>query len=367
MNRSATTFVICRTVVLIGIGAASALFFSGCVTGMLADRIVAAPNRNGLSKELRDPKVIAGTEANYATSWREKVGPPAAEIAVAVIDPADYQFVSTVEFKPPVEDSREMVVTCKWNTELKANGHLDPTVAPRATLVLLHGIMMSKESMHTWALYFAQQGYRIVLVDLRGHGRSTGSWIGFGAWEVGDLTKVIDGLQQRQLLAGKLGVFGISYGGAIAIQWAAHDSRIATVVALAPLADPQVAIWDFARGIDPQAAGKLSAATFAQAEAKAAKRAGFSWNDVNVVEAIKRVRVPVLLFHGQRDTWIPPQHSELLAAAAPPGSRRDVTPDDSHLSLALRFDLVGPPTLAWFEEKLAVEPAPARPLTLISR
>jgi pimeloyl-ACP methyl ester carboxylesterase len=42
-----------------------------------------------------------------------------------------------------------------------------------ATLFLLHGYRLSKESMITWALHLAQTGYRVVLVDLRGHGQFT--------------------------------------------------------------------------------------------------------------------------------------------------------------------------------------------------
>jgi pimeloyl-ACP methyl ester carboxylesterase len=106
------------------------------------------------------------------------------------------------------------------------------------------------------------------------------------------------------------------------------------------------------RGFAPKLASKLTDQTFAQAETRAAKIAGFRWQDVNVLDAMRRVKVPVLLFHGGRDDWIPPRHTELLAQAAPTGSRREVIPDDDHFSLMLRFDLVGPPALAWFDQQL---------------
>ena len=67
---------------------------------------------------------------------------------------------------------------------------------------------------------------------------------------------------------------------------------------------------------------------------------------------MKRVRVPVLFFHGEGDTWILPAQSEALARIAPSGSRREVTPQDDHISLMMRFDLLGPPSLAWFDERL---------------
>lgn len=331
------------------------LLGSGCASQVLAKQIVSAPNRQGLPRELRDPKAVAMADATYAVSWRTKVGPPDAELVVGVIDPAAYNFTQTLEVT--AADGKETAtIKMNWLTEGKDGRPLPRILPPKGTLVLLHGILMSRESMYPWALYFAQEGYRVVLVDLRGHGRSTGRWLGFGAWEVADLTKVVDELEQRGLLVGKLGVFGVSYGGAIAIQWAAQDPRIVTVVGLAPFSDPQVAIPEFMRGFAPKRAAKLSDKTFAQAEAKAADLAGFRWQDVNVLDAMRRVKVPVLLFHGSRDAWIPPRHTELLAKVAPAGSRRGLTPDDDHMSLMVRFDLIGSPALAWFNQQLCGVP-----------
>jgi pimeloyl-ACP methyl ester carboxylesterase len=222
----------------------------------------------------------------------------------------------------------------------------------KGTVVLLHGIMMNRDSNLPWAVYFAEKGYRVVLVDLRGHGRSTGDWIGYGAWESADLVKLADELQRRGLLAGKLGVFGISYGAAVGLQWAARDPRVATVVAVAPFSDPQQAIKEFARGFSPKLAAKLSDATFVAAEEKAVAMAGFKWSEANVLDAVKKLRVPVLFFHGRQDTWIPPAHSELLAKVAPSGSRRVVLPTDNHLSIAVRYDKVGPRVLDWWAQHL---------------
>ncbi|MBK9990503.1 MAG: alpha/beta fold hydrolase [Verrucomicrobia bacterium] len=276
-----------------------------------------------------------------------------AELAVGVIDPADYHLVYDIAVNRDANEERGSIhFKCDWNVSDVDGKRLMSAEPPKATLVLLHGFAMTKESMQWWAIYFAKKGYRVVLVDLRGHGRSMGKWIGYGAWEADDLVKVADELVRRGLLVGKLGVFGESYGAAVGIHWAARDPRVAAVVALAPFSDPQTAIPEYARGINPKQAAKVSDATFAKAEAKASKLAGFAWSDVNVVNAMKRVRVPVLLFHGGYDSWILPANTEALERVAPAGSRREVMPQDNHLSLMMRLDTVGPSALAWFDAKL---------------
>jgi len=328
-----------------------ALLVSGCVTHTLATRIVKAPNQQQVSEQSRQ---LAKDAAPLLQLWRVPVGPPKAEIAVGVLEPGDYHF--TYKIKETVSPDGESGKV-EFNFDFKPRQPRGDSL-PRGTLVLLHGVMMNKESMILpWGIYFAQQGYRVVLVDLRGHGASTGKWIGFGAWEPADLMKVTDELQRRHLLAGRMGVFGVSYGAAVAIQWAARDSRAAALVALAPFSDPQRAIVSFARGYDTNVAGKLSDVTFAAAEVAAAKMAGFAWNEADVLAAAKSLRVPVLFYHGQHDDWIPPVNTEQLAAVAPMGSRRIVLPHDNHMSLMMRVEPIGAEALAWFDERLAEKTA----------
>jgi pimeloyl-ACP methyl ester carboxylesterase len=270
---------------------------------------------------------------------------------VGVIDPADFRVICEVAETDHDDGRHTITVTLNWQYPDKAMKPPEFAGPPKGTLVFLHGIMMTRESMMPWALYFAQRNYRVVLVDLRGHGRSTGKRVGFGAWEADDLVKVTDELERRGLLVGKLGVFGTSYGAAMGIHWAVRDPRVQTIVALAPFNDPAKAIPVFARGFDPRGAGKLSEATFAAAMIKASEMAGLDWKKLNVTDAVRQLRVPILFFHGQHDSWILPTNTEELQLAAPAGSKRVLTQDD-HISLHLRLDVVGPQALAWFEEHL---------------
>ena len=338
------------------LGLTALLLGSGCVSHMLANRIVTAPNHHGVRAPYNDPRMLKEFDAMCRATWRHPVGPPAAEIAVAVVDPGDFKLKFDIKVTQNPTGQSQGHFTTQWTYPKADDATARSMAPPKGTLVFLHGIMMTKESVLPWALYFAQQQYRVVLVDLRGHGRSTGAKIGYGTWEVDDLMKVTDELHARDLLVGRLGVIGISYGAAVGLQWASRDPRVATVVALAPFSDPVIAIPEFARGLDPRTAGKVSNATFAAAETKAAALGGFTWDEVNVERAVRRLTVPVLFFHGQQDTWVPPTHSEILYRAAPSGSRRVLLANDNHISIAVRLDLIGPDALSWFNEQLLPSP-----------
>ena len=345
-----------RLVLVTLLGAGSVCTFTGCVTQILANRLVSAPNLGGIPRPYNDPELLAKVDAAAVATWKTKVGPPDAEIGVSVFDPGDFKLKWDV-----VETEKDgkgiLDFQMNWVYPEKTDHAL--AAEPIGTLVFLHGIMMTRESMLPWALYFAEKNYRVVLVDLRGHGRSTGRRIGFGTWEADDLIQVTNELERRGLLAGKLGVFGISYGAAMGLQWAARDKRVATVIAVTPYADPRAAIIGFARGFDPGGAGKLSGATFATAEARAEKIAGIHWNELSIVDAVRRMKVPVLFVHGLQDTWIVPENTQTLYESAPHGSQRVTSSKDNHISIQLRKDVIGPMASEWFALQLREQSPPA--------
>jgi pimeloyl-ACP methyl ester carboxylesterase len=90
--------------------------------------------------------------------------------------------------------------------------------------------------MVPWALRLAQDGWQCVLVDLRGHGKSTGPRIYFGLQEVKDLSQQLDELTRDGRLKAPVAVMGESYGAALALRWKAVEPRVQMVVAIAPYA-----------------------------------------------------------------------------------------------------------------------------------
>jgi pimeloyl-ACP methyl ester carboxylesterase len=101
-------------------------------------------------------------------------------------------------------------------------------------IVLLHGYPAEKADMLPMAAALARR-FTVLLVDLRYFGRSEGRMTTLGLRERGDLRRAIDVLAGRGF--DRVGVFGFSLGGAIALGAAAEDPRIRAVAAYSPFAD----------------------------------------------------------------------------------------------------------------------------------
>ncbi|SNT08838.1 ABC-2 type transport system ATP-binding protein [Streptosporangium subroseum] len=132
-----------------------------------------------------------------------------------------------------------------------------PAGGGRAPVVLLaHGFGGSKQSVREPALRLAQEGYAVLTWSARGFGRSTGQIaLNSPDYEVKDVRQLVDWVARRpevQLDASgdpRVGIAGGSYGGAIALMAAAHDSRIDAIV-------PQITWYDLADALFPNATGQ---------------------------------------------------------------------------------------------------------------
>jgi pimeloyl-ACP methyl ester carboxylesterase len=225
--------------------------------------------------------------------------------------------------------------------------------APRGTVLVLHGIYVRSITMLPQARALARAGYRAVLVDLRGHGRSTGKYLTYGVREAQDISQVIDALQVQDLIAGPIGVWGISYGATTAIHLAAYDPRVRAVVAIEPFGMVRPEIRHFGRLLMPGVACFISDAKLDGIVNEAAAKAGFDPDGSDAVDAIAETSTPVLLMHGTDDWVVPCWNSIALQQAAPDRSQRIPIFGGGHASLWFDRDRrVSSNALRWFDRWL---------------
>jgi pimeloyl-ACP methyl ester carboxylesterase len=139
--------------------------------------------------------------------------------------------LTPAEFNLAVEE-----VTIRTSDGLRLSAWLSSTRGAPA-IVLLHGYPAEKADMLPLAAALARR-FTVLLVDLRYFGRSEGRVTTLGFRERDDLRRAIDELARRGF--DRVGVFGFSLGGAIAITTAVDEPRIGAIAAYSPFADLRV-------------------------------------------------------------------------------------------------------------------------------
>jgi pimeloyl-ACP methyl ester carboxylesterase len=265
--------------------------------------------------------------------------------------PRDYHW----KFETKITTNRDGKSKALLMTAQRETNSMSHTLTHPATVILLHGYGMTKESMSPWALVLAQAGYRVVALDLRGHGESGGARIGFGKYEATDLRQALDYLLAHGLCDERVGVMGISYGATMALHWAAVDPRIRSVVAIAPYNQPEEAVVRFAEMFNLPVPKKIIRAGMA----RAATTLEFQWRDWSAEAAMRRVEQPVLLISGGQDDICRCEDITALESACAKttdGSAKTksiIIPEANHIMLGgwLLEELTGP-VKAWWKERL---------------
>jgi len=316
---------------------------SGCGTYM-AHRMVQAPNTYPTWFAPEAPVVVAFSPrflTNFPKQFVE-VGPPTARLCYRVVEPADYHLEET-STNWLEHGGKRFQFTFRAELPARSNAW---TSAPRGTVVLLHGYALAQFSLAPWALRLAQEGWRCVLVDLRGHGKSTGKRIYYGVQEARDLSQLLDELAQDGRLQPPVAAFGESYGAALALRWKTVEPRVETVVALTPYAGLSNVVlnlgheyagwmprWILRAGIK-----KLPAVLEVPAE------------ELDTTTELDRSPVTALLVAGAMDKIAPVADVEQLHALAASGSKLIVVPDATHESVIYLFADLVPPVLDWLAE-----------------
>jgi pimeloyl-ACP methyl ester carboxylesterase len=276
---------------------------------------------------------------------------PRAYIAVASIEPGDYAFFYDLRLSyPPGRPPSIEHFRAGWRLSTDVVRYTAP---PKGTVILLHGFLQNRNSMTPWAIRLAQAGFRCVVLDLRGHGNSTGKHISFGAFESRDVSAVIDDLGERGWDVSRVGLVGVSYGASTALLAAGRDARIKTVVAFEPFSSAERAVPELMRAVFTQQAAGITDQQFAAAHRKEARAAGFSWADADIPAALRRTKAPVLFLHGAADVWVSPDHSRTLFEYAPPGSKLEIIPKENHVSLPLQIAPFETAVIRWLEAGFA--------------
>lgn len=270
-----------------------------------------------------------------------EVGPPTAKMCYRVIEPADYALkVTRTNWIAHGEEQFD------FGFHATVPGRTNQwTGRPRGTVVLLHGYGLAQFSMAPWALRLAEDGWRCVLVDLRGHGRSTGKEIYFGIRETNDLSQLLDKLEWDGQLAGPVQVVGESYGAALALRWKTAEPRVQKVVAIAPYGVLSNAVLNISHDYAKWFPTFFLRVGLKQLPAVLEVQPG----DLDTTTVLQRHSEAALFVAATNDKIMPLADVDRLHKMADPGSKMVVVPHATHEAVTYFFDDLVPPVLGWLK------------------
>jgi len=204
-------------------------------------------------------------------------------------------------------ENSELEVYTKDGYKLKAYKIYSEVAKNKGTIIFLHGIRAYKEHFLPMCKLLSQKGFNSVIVDLRGHGESGGTYCTFGYKEKHDILSMIDMIMLDKRLNKNIGIWGQSLGGAIALQTMAIDKRIKYGIVESTFSDLNDVSEEYLKRLlkleNASISKYLLNRVYDIAEIKS--------KDVCPKEIVKKITQPIVLVHGANDKRINIYHAHL--------------------------------------------------------
>lgn len=201
-------------------------------------------------------------------------------------------------------------VNFKTEDGITINAWFVPTNYSNATIIVGHGYPFDKTNVFP-VLIFLNEHYNLLFIDHRYFGKSKGAYTTAGYKERLDILAAVEYIKSvKGLSKTKIGAIGFSLSGASILM--AKSADIKAIVADSTYANIDKMIeqiyWIFP-GIT-----KIPFVLLTQVYARLFL--GIDTKDVSPTEAIKDIKSPVLLIHGNKDSQIPVENSKLIYEAS---------------------------------------------------
>jgi 2,6-dihydroxypseudooxynicotine hydrolase len=179
---------------------------------------------------------------------------------------------------------------------------------PHPVVVMLAGLDSTKEEFRSTEALFLERGLATFSVDGPGQGEAEYDLPIRGDWEVPGQAIVDAVAVQPGIDPDRIGVWGVSLGGYYAPRVASGVDQVRACVALAgPYNFGEC--WD---QLPPLTRTAFTARSFSTDQEQGRERA----LELDLTDAAKRIRVPLLVVAGKQDRLIPWKHAERLVAEA---------------------------------------------------
>lgn len=208
----------------------------------------------------------------------------------------------------------------------------------RGTVVMVHGMGGTKETVMRPAQMFLEAGFDVAALDQRNSGDNTAPTNSFGVLESYDIldviTQVDEGLEEGQLLV----LWGESYGGATAgIALGRDESRIDALILDCPVADGRVFIEQVLQEVQAEQGIPVG---YMMAVGTVMNRIEHGWwlGEAEVAPWLTKTSRPTLVLRTMADEVTPPPMGQTLYDAVPHADKQLVTSEEAEHAQIHRDD-----------------------------
>ncbi len=202
--------------------------------------------------------------------------------------------------------------------------------APSGKAVLIsHGYTDNRFGALKYAKLYLDLGFDVIVYDLRGHGENERTFCTYSVREGRDLDVLVRDCRERYPFWTCLGLHGESLGAASSVACLKYAPSVDFVVSDCGFAEIESVMRGGLKGMH------LPPCLVSPASLWAKGLYGFSYREMRPVDSLKGNRVPVLFLHGEKDTFIPPDHSRRMKEADAGYSEMYLIPGAGHAASVL--------------------------------
>jgi fermentation-respiration switch protein FrsA (DUF1100 family) len=212
---------------------------------------------------------------------------------------------------------RELVVENKDGLKLHSY-YIEANPHSKKVMILIHGYTRAFPMSMQFSELYIKQGFNLLAIDQRAHGKSGGKYTSYGYYEKYDVDIWVDWIREHIGTDTLIGLHGISLGGGTALEYLTINQYAKFVIADCPYSD-------LAELIRYQIKYLYKAPTFIfyhTVDFLVKIFARFRLADVRSIKAVANSELPILFIHGNRDRYIPTYMSKNLYKAKQKGLKR---------------------------------------------
>lgn len=151
--------------------------------------------------------------------------------------------------------------------------------------------------------YYLKRGYEMLLVDERAHGESEGTYIGFGCLDRLDAVRWIKYVEDKLGKDCEVWLHGTSMGGATVLMTGGLNLPECVKGVISDCAFTNA--WDVFAHVLKSMYHLPAFPILNIADQMISARAGYRLKECDSSEEIKKIKIPLLLIHGDADTFVP--------------------------------------------------------------